>query len=130
MKKTLIICCCLLMIHSSAQACGGVEIQDTKGKSYCMSKFTMNWYSAYAWCKEQGMDLVRTKHFCSGTDSCGFKISEEMKSYITQNGGGLGYFWTDITIDNSLAKIIHTNGYYETNGALLRRLVSWYAMCQ
>ncbi len=48
MKKTLIICCCLLMMHTSAQACGGVAIQDTKGKSYCMSTFTMNWYSAYA----------------------------------------------------------------------------------
>ena len=130
MKRILILTCAILMVSNGVNACDGISIQDTKGQSYCMSKFTMNWYSAKTWCESHHMHLVKKEDFCGGTDSCSFKISEDTKTYITRNGGGLGYFWTDMTISGSLAHIIHTNGYYETNTALLRRLNTFYAMCQ
>ena len=58
MKKIIITTCAILMMSVTANACGGITIKGNSGADYCLSKQAMNWYSAYAWCKDQGMELI------------------------------------------------------------------------
>ncbi len=82
MKKILMICalCFTIATHAYADSCAGGHgevIVGNDGKSYCKSKFSLNWWSANAWCVANGMNLIDTnKHCtCTGYDNCNASVS-------------------------------------------------------
>ena len=92
------------MMSVTANACGGIIIKGNSGASYCLSKHTMNWYSAYAWCDAQKMSLIDIETVCKNYNSCPeLKLSDSEKTHITDNGGVLERIWTNTSIDPSYA---------------------------
>jgi hypothetical protein len=135
MMKKILLTIAIVMISNVALACGGITFQGKSGASYCLSKHTMNWYSASAWCQAQGMNLINMNTVC-GTISGGcseLQLSSDEKSKITSSGGTLGYAWTNTSS--------HNNGGYayavklDTGGIIgypsgNRHSSSHYALCQ
>ena len=131
MKKFLISTCAILMISTMANACGGITIKGNSGTSYCLSKHTMNWYSAYAWCHDQGMKLIDLDSVCKSSTSCSeLKLSDDEKKHITDNGGTLERVWTNTSVDATHAYPIELSSgklaNYAQNDA---RLKSACALC-
>ncbi len=96
MKKILITTCAILMVSTVANACGGITVKGNSGATYCLSKQAMNWYSAYAWCHDQGMSLIDIESVCKNYNSCPeLTLSSEQKKHITDNGGIFYVVWTN-----------------------------------
>ena len=121
------------MVSTVANACGGITFKGNSGTDYCLSKHTMNWYSAYAWCDAQGMKLIDLGPVCGrnfGTCS-ELKLSNDEKTHITDNGGGLRG-WTNTSNDNIRALSVElSNGIIhliDSSGA--RSYKYDYALCQ
>ena len=67
LKKLCLIGLCGLAIPAGAGNCWGVEIVGKDNIThYCLSKQTMNWWSAFAWCDAQGMRLFNPDTECYG----------------------------------------------------------------
>ena len=111
MKKILILVCGILMVSFVANACEGVVVKGKSGASYCLSKHQMNWYSAYAWCKDQGKDLVELKNVCGvavQNSSCPeFKLSDAEKSDIEAAGAKAHSAWTQTSSSSSAVYYIY-----------------------
>ena len=128
MKKIIITTCAILMISATANACGGITIKGNSGASYCLSKHTMNWYSAYAWCHDQGMRLIDLDSVCkSSTSSCSeLKLSSEEKTHITDNVGTVGWVWTNTSSSSHYAFYVNlSSGNINNNN----RNNNNYALC-
>ena len=69
-KKLFILTLIGLICATSAYAkCeGGTEITNTAGTTFCKSNVTMNWWSAAAWCKENGLHLATMYEMCPTWD--------------------------------------------------------------
>ena len=111
MKKILITTCVILMVSTVANACGGITVKGNSGTSYCLSKHTMNWYSAYAWCEAQGMELIDLGGVCKSSTSCPeLNLSSDQQQHITDNGGTVGYVWSNDSSSSSIAIAINLSG--------------------
>ncbi len=118
------------MTSTVANACGGITVKGQSG-TYCLSKAQMNWYSAYAWCKAQGLDLVEVS-VCNHYSSCSeLKLSDAEKANITNNGGAVGSVWTNTSNSAQLSYYIPLdtgtvkNAYGHRNGIM----GMYYALC-
>lgn len=137
MKKILILITGILMISTVANACGGISVKGKSGASYCLSKHKMNWYSAYAWCKDQGMNLIEAQVVCgvSGVSngSCSeLSFSSDEKNKITSNGVKLEYTWMNNSLSNGYATIMNlTNGglFPVQNSSMTGRWCPNYSLC-
>ena len=121
------------MISNVALACGGITIHGKSGKTYCLSKFTMNWYTAYAWCKDQGMNLIEADTTCGVTSgTCSeLALSSAEQSNITAAGGKVGNVWMNTSGTSERAFVVKlSSGNFDSN--LLRNAsgdYSRYALC-
>ena len=100
MKKILLLTLTVLMISMRTNACEGVSFQGASGATYCLSKHAMNWYSAYAWCNDQEMQLIDISKLCNTVSlaSCPeFTLTQEKKDAITAAGGKVSYAWTNVS---------------------------------
>ena len=127
MKKSLTLAFLILMISHMAQACGGIVIRD----KYCLSKGTMNWYSAYLWCQNQGKQMLAVEEECamSSTGHCyKWGLSADEKEYVKSNGGTLAYAWlgTDYSTWQSYQIDISGSGYVNIS----QRNATHLALCQ
>ena len=74
MKKILcVLMICLSLVITKpllAGTCeGGTEFQGVvNGHTYCRSKVTMSWWSAFSWCKKQGRKLASLQQLCINWD--------------------------------------------------------------
>ncbi|MBR4927404.1 MAG: hypothetical protein IKY98_03655 [Alphaproteobacteria bacterium] len=86
MKKILTLTCFTLTIFTTittmAASCAGghgTTLTGINGTEYCVSKITMNWWSAFSWCdKTNGYTQLVSIHEdcdCTGYDGCN---SEEL----------------------------------------------------
>ena len=127
MKKIIITTCVILMMSVTANACGGITVKGNSGASYCLSKHTMNWYSAYTWCKDQKMSLIDIDTVCKSSTSCSeLNLSSEEKTHITDNGGTVGEVWTNTSNTSSSAFYVNLSGnilQYFRNGSF------FYSLC-
>ncbi len=121
MKKIILLTGVILMMSVTANACGGITVKGNSGASYCLSKHDMNWYCAYAWCKDQGMKLIDTASVCKNNTSCPeLKLSSEQQKHITDNGGTVNWVWTNTSLGSEFAFVVHlssgnlNNSYYYT----------------
>ena len=69
-KKLFILSLIGLISATSAYAkCDdGTEITNTAGTIFCRSNVKMNWWSAAAWCKENGLQLATMYEMCPNWD--------------------------------------------------------------
>ncbi|MBR4927704.1 MAG: hypothetical protein IKY98_05195 [Alphaproteobacteria bacterium] len=132
MHKILIMICAVLMIPSLSNACGGISIKGNSGTSYCLSKHTMNWYSAYAWCDAQEMALIDLTSVCESSTGCSeLNLSSDEKDHIENNGGTLDPVWTDTSGSKGHAQayVVALNGGY-LFGFYGRTVYSQPALCK
>lgn len=127
MKRMLTLMCGILMISSVAQACGGITV---KGK-YCLSKHKMNWYSAYAWCKDQSKNLIDVNTVCgTNVSACSeLKLSSDEQNNITANGGQVGTVWTGTSYSASHAFLVTLSSGQVGGGPYSRNNPYYYALC-
>ena len=116
------------MTSTVANACGGITVKGKSGKSYCLSKFTMNWYTAYAWCKDQSMDLIDLDTTCgTNVGTCSeLTLSSAEQTNITDNGGKVGTVWTNTSNTSSNAYYVSlSSGNFNNDN----RYNHYYALC-
>ena len=71
MTKKLFILTLIGLISSAsayAKCDGGTEITNTAGTTFCKSNVGLNWWSAAAWCKENGLHLATMYEMCPSWD--------------------------------------------------------------
>ena len=126
MKKSLTLAFLILMTSHVAQACGGIVIRD----KYCLSKGTMNWYSAYLWCQNQGKQMLDLEEECPvSIGQCWpWALSTDEKEYVKSNGGTVGNVWlgTDYNASQSYMMDLNTNG----NIGIQQRNATHLALCK
>ena len=95
MKKKLLLVCIigLLSITSAYAKCdGGTEITNTAGTTFCKSNVLMNWWSASAWCRANGLHLATMYEMCpswdgnGGPGKCSELIGKFYKSWRDDSG--------------------------------------------
>ena len=118
MKKT-ILAILMAMLATSAFAEGKCEGGDpfegaNDGHEYCISQKTMNWWSAFAWCQQQGRHLATLQEACdgwygvTGYAACGNMV----KSGVTKK-----YCWTANPKDSTNAWRVEAGTDYIDNGS-------------
>jgi len=66
----------LISITSAYAACdGGTEISNTAGTTFCKSNVKMNWWTAAAWYKANGMRLATMYEMCPSWNGIGAAAS-------------------------------------------------------
>lgn len=97
MQKMIVAICAVLMVSNVAEACQGITFQGNSGTTYCLSRQSMNWYSAYTWCQAQNMALIDIGVLCNSVKGlCAeLNLSDTTKEYIVNNGGTLGEVWSN-----------------------------------
>ena len=135
MQKMIVAVCAVLMVSNVAEACQGITFQGNSGTTYCLSRQSMNWYSAYTWCQAQNMALIDIGVLCNSIKGlCAeLNLSDTTKEYIVNNGGTLGEVWsnTSLSVTNiysvSLANGQGWDGYYQR---VPSRTARHYALCK
>ena len=117
-----------------ANACGGITIKGNSGTSYCLSKHTMLWFSAYAWCDAQKMNLIDLTSVCGRNfGSCSeLNLLPDQKTHITENGGTVGSVWTNTSANNAKALSVNLNdgAIYLINNSGGRSYQYGYSLCK
>ena len=130
MQKIILLICAVLMISTVANACGGITITGKSGKSYCLSKFTMNWYTAYAWCKDQSMDLIELGTTCgTNVGTCSeLALSSDEQNNIKEKGITIDLVWTNTSNSASYAYYVNlsSGNFYNLKA---RSVNGDYALC-
>ena len=109
MKKLLLASIIGLMsITSSYAACnGGTEVTNTAGTTFCKSNVALNWWSAAAWCKANGLQLATMYEMCPSWDG-----NEGSGKCPELNGKGDGYAWSATARGSESAfHVSLSNGY-------------------
>ena len=108
-KKLFILTLIGLISATSAYAkCdGGTEVTNTAGTTFCKSNVPMNWWSAAAWCKENGLHLATMYEMCPSWD--GNKGDSKCPEL---NGKGSDYAWSATASGSEYAFTVNlSNGY-------------------
>ena len=106
MKKLLFILILSITIPSLtyAKCDGGEEKPGKNGHVYCTSNQTMNWWSAFAWCKANKRHLATLDEACNNKSWSG--SCKNMAIGISKN------VWTSIASgDNSAYGVSLNDGY-------------------
>ena len=106
-KKIFILTLIGLISATSAYAkCeGGTEITNTAGTTFCKSNVTMNWWSAAAWCKENGLQLATMYEMCPTWDgNAGSGKCSEL------NGKGSSSVWSATASGSEYAFNVNLSG--------------------
>ena len=105
---------------------GGVPFEGVSdGHEYCISKVSLNWWSAFEWCQQQGRHLASLKEACGnlygawGPAACGNLV----KSGITAK-----HCWT-ATPDGSTNTYNVYAGTGKVNNVDTSRRHGYYALC-
>ena len=121
MKKILLVMALSMVLPSVALAAceGGEEITGKNGQKYCVSNQTMNWWSAFAWCKANGLHLATLDEACN---------NQAWSSGCPNINVGINkWAWTAIASGDSAAYYVHLyNGGVSTS---TRTNNSGYAFC-
>ena len=117
MTKKLFILSLIGLISATAAyaACnGGTEVTNTAGTTFCKSNVAMNWWSAAAWCKENGLHLATMYEMCPNWDgNTGSGKCPELKG----KGDGSATAWSATASGSERTfYVILSNGLVNTNG--------------
>ena len=122
----------LISATSSYAACnGGTEITNTAGTTFCKSNVEMNWWSAAAWCKENGLHLATMYEMCptwdgnTGDGKCpelNGKGSDRVWS-ATARGSEYAFY---VTLSNGNVRDDATRNYSSLSAFCRQRIVYSY----
>ena len=116
MKKKLFLMCVigLLSITSAYAKCdGGTEITNTAGTTFCKSNVGMNWWTAAAWCRANGLRLATMYEMCPSWDgNTGDGKCPELNG---KDSGGSGYAWSATANGSEYAFIVNLSGGHVYN---------------
>ena len=89
----------VISITSAYAKCdGGTEVTNTAGTTFCKSNVALNWWSAAAWCKENGLHLATMYEMCPSWDgNSGSNKCPEL------SGTGNDYAWSATARKNTEA---------------------------
>ena len=91
----------LISATSAYSKCeGGTEITNTTGTTFCKSNVGMNWWSAAAWCKANGLQLATMYEMCPNWDG---NIGEGKCPGLSTSGSA--YWLWSATIDSNNSEI-------------------------
>ena len=119
MKKilfALLICFCIITKFAYAGTCnGGVEFQGAvNGHTYCRSKATMNWWTAFGWCKKQGRELASIDQLCDNWNGVtsdnicpNMKLESEMTVWSSNPNGSSCVFLVSLKSGNIDSRLTH-----------------------
>ena len=126
-KKLFILTLIGLISATSAYAkCeGGTEITNTAGTTFCKSNVDLNWWSAAAWCKENGLQLATMYEMCPSWDgNAGSGKCPEL------NGKGSDLrVWSATASGRENAFLVHLSDGY-VNNTYYRQANTNYAFCR
>ena len=92
LKKLLMIGICLITLPAMAITCEeGIAFQGDDGTDMCVSKITMNWWSAFSWCRANGLRLASHAQACAGNAPASSCINVYNKTGLQGNA------WTSNT---------------------------------
>ena len=80
-------------------ACEGGTEYTVDGDTFCMSNFNLNWWSAFNWCKANGMHLATVYEVCpdwdgnTGSGNCGRTFSFNETSWTATVSGNNSAFY-------------------------------------
>ena len=114
-KKLFILTLIGLISATSAYAkCdGGTEITNTAGTTFCKSNVDLNWWSAAAWCKENGLQLATMYEMCPSWDgNAGSGKCPELNG----KGSDLRVWSATASGSERTFYVILSNGLVNTNG--------------
>ena len=116
-KYVSLILCCFMLANTAFAACNGGKLVTAhtsasnsrcgttkcNGKTFCVSDNVMNWWSAMAWCRANGMQLVSFDNLCPNT---------EKKDGSCENWRDkAGCAWTRTTTSSGASMYIRGDGY-------------------
>lgn len=104
-KKLLLMCLVGLMsaIPTYAACNGGTQVTGTSG-TFCKSNVKLNWWSASAWCKANGLRLATVYEVCPSWDGTEGGECSEMSNYND------GYAWTATAFGSTHAFRLNPGG--------------------
>ncbi|MGN1091781.1 MAG: hypothetical protein ACI4RJ_04775 [Alphaproteobacteria bacterium] len=126
MKKT-IFAILMTMVATSAFAEAKCEGGDPfegviDGHEYCISKPSMTWWAAFAWCQQQGRHLASLQEACAGWTGA---TGNAACANLVKAGGPNKHCWTATPYGSTYAYyvnagtgIVNSYGRYGTNYAL------------
>ena len=122
MKKLLFILILSITIPSLtyAKCDGGEEKPGKNGHVYCTSNQTMNWWSAFAWCKANKRHLATLDEACNNQSWSGG--CKNMAIGVNKDS------WTAIASGDNSAYSIHL-GSWNGNVSKYTRTGNYYALC-
>ena len=130
-KKLFILTLIGLISATSAYAkCeGGTEVTNTAGTTFCKSNVLMNWWSAAAWCKANGLQLATMYEMCPNWDgNTGSGKCPEL------NGKGSGYAWSATASGSEYAFGVRLSDGAVTTPSVrdtdYRHYANFYAFCR
>ncbi len=129
MYNYLILFLILLSVSAHAKVTGGCAdgtgdlLTGKVSGSYCQSQIKMNWWSAIAWCKSFGAELIDLTDDCHAGEVPGSTVS-------CPNLEGMGPAWTINTPKSNEAYIVNTNGMVSSHDSYSGREKSQYALCR
>ncbi len=112
MKKYLLLTIITSLLISTAWAdtakrCqGGTLIEGVNKYEYCKSNVTMNWWSAFAWCKAQGRELFSITDCAMDSAATEYSPGEGICHNLAGKGTDADWVWISLARDNSYAYFV------------------------
>ena len=102
---------------------GGLLFEGENGQSYCLSRRTMNWWSAFSWCKGVGGELATIDEACPST---GYAVCTNIKGKQTVITSG--YAWLTVPASTTSSYLVSLSS---SSGAITTatRATAYYALC-
>ena len=75
-------------LERCTEANNGVLFQGVNGTYYCVSTNSMNWWSAFSWCKGVGGELASLDQACPGTGFSSCTNLKERQDIVTGTQSG------------------------------------------
>ncbi len=104
MKKELILICSILLAFNIKTACAtscsgeyGTIITGVNGKSYCLSKHSINWWSTFSWCNK--VEDFSEPISIADCDCTGYEGCDETVACPNLKIGYNATIWTSTNID-------------------------------
>ncbi len=88
----------------------GDIVTGANNQQYCVSRITMNWYTAFTWCDSFGMSLQSVAQLCDNGDAKWDGNVGSEKCLNMLNGRLTGTVWTANARMNSEAFLVDTSG--------------------
>lgn len=131
MRLLFIISFILFTLPAIAESCiGGTTDQGKNGHTYCFSNFSMNWWSAFEWCKSNGRHLATVWEACDSIDNTLSAYCSNIHSLgAKQNGSSPWALWTSISKNANTAYTVSAHHGFVHSSYDFSKTSDYPALC-